>query len=157
MNRTGLIICVVAILISCDKLKLYEEFVQIPGEVWSNGNIISFDVNINDTSSAYNIYINIRNVNRYEYSNLYLFTTARSPDGNSITDTVEVILANDYGKWLGKGAASVFTTTSPYKSNIRFPVRGIYSFDIEQAMRVQDLKYISDVGLRIERAAVRQK
>jgi len=69
-----------------------------------------------------------------------------------VRDTVDIILADENGNWLGRGAASVFTMKYPYRTFVRFPVRGIYTFDIEQAMRVQDLKYISDIGLRIEEA-----
>ena len=70
----------------------------------------------------------------------------------STRDTVEIILADEHGKWQGKGAASVFTLYYPYQTNIRFPLRGIYTFDIEQAMWIKDLKHISDIGLRIEKA-----
>ena len=35
--------------------------------------------------------------------------------------------------------------------NVRFPYRGIYSFDIEQALWDKDLKNISDIGLQIDR------
>jgi gliding motility-associated lipoprotein GldH len=94
----------------------------------------------------------VRNTGKYEYSNLYLFVTAHSPNGNLVRDTVEITLADERGKWLGRGAASVFTLFYPYKTNIRFPMRGIYTFDIEQAMWIRDLGNISDIGLRIEKA-----
>jgi gliding motility-associated lipoprotein GldH len=93
----------------------------------------------------------VRNTGEYEYSNLYLFVTTHSPSGLALRDTIEVVLADDRGKWLGKGAASVFTLYIPYRQNIRFPLRGIYQFDIEQAMWIEDLKHISDIGLRIEK------
>jgi hypothetical protein len=40
----------------------------------------------------------------------------------------------------------------PYKTNIRFPIPGIYTFTIEQAMWIRDLKNISNIGLMIEKA-----
>jgi gliding motility-associated lipoprotein GldH len=111
-------------------------------------------VNINDTVSAYNLYVITRNTGQYEYSNLYLFITAHSPDGNQVRDTAEILLANENGKWLGKGS-SAFTLKYPYRKNIKFPLRGIYRFDIEQAMWVEDLKHISHVGLRIEKIDIK--
>ncbi|MBN2482210.1 MAG: gliding motility lipoprotein GldH [Bacteroidales bacterium] len=152
MKKAGLILSIALITLSCDTRKLFEEYTEIPGDVWNSKNVLHFNVNISDTIRSYNIYIGVRNADRYPYSNLYLFVTAHSPDGNSLKDTVEVVLADELGKWLGKGAASIYTTQHPYKSNIRFPVRGIYTFDIEQAMRVQDLRHISNIGLRIEAA-----
>lgn len=157
MKNAALIASILMILLSCDRNRLFEEFILIPDDVWNNSNVLHYNVNISDTTGAYDITIHIRNVNRYEYSNLYLFVTVHSPDGNSIRDTIEIILADDRGKWLGKGAASIYTTAYPYKSNIRFPFRGIYTFDIEQAMRVNDLRYISDVGLRIEKTTAQAR
>lgn len=152
MKNTALFLFACFVILSCDSSKYYEEFVPIPDDTWNREKILSFDVNISDTSTAYNIYIYVRNLSRYEYSNLYLFVTAHSPDGYMVRDTIETILADESGKWLGQGAASIFTLKYPYRTHIRFPVRGIYTFDLEQAMRVQDLKFISDMGLRIEKA-----
>jgi gliding motility-associated lipoprotein GldH len=136
---------------SCGKRADYEEFVSVP-DTWNSRNVVHFDVNIKDTISPENVYISVRHTGKYEFSNLYLFVTAQSPNGNIKRDTVEIVLANDHGKWLGKGAASVFTMYYPYKTNIRFPLPGIYTFRIEQAMWVRDLKNVSDIGLLVEKA-----
>jgi gliding motility-associated lipoprotein GldH len=138
-------------LVSCRKKTEYEEFVAIP-DAWNNRNLVHFNVNITDTVTPQNVYISVRHSGKSEFSNLYLFVTAESPDGNSKRDTVEMALADVHGKWQGKGAASVFTLYYPYKTNIRFPVAGIYSFTIEQAMWIRDLKNISNIGLMIEKA-----
>jgi|WetSurMetagenome_2_1015567.scaffolds.fasta_scaffold107374_3 gliding motility-associated lipoprotein GldH len=151
MKGTLLIFSILLTLLSCDNGASYEEFISLP-DTWNAGNILHFNVNITDTAEAQNVYISVRNTGKYQFSNLYLFVTAHSPNGVTLRDTVEIVLADDRGKWLGKGAASVFTFYYPYKSNIRFPMRGIYSFDVEQAMWIKDLKNISDIGLRIEKA-----
>jgi gliding motility-associated lipoprotein GldH len=148
-----LYLMVVSLLISCDKNRIFEEFKSIQKQTWSSNNILHFNASIMDTSLIYNVYISVRNTGNYEYCNLYLFVTTHSPSENSIRDTVEIMLADEHGKWYGKGAASVYTLYYPYKVNIKFPLRGIYTFDIEQAMWIKDLKHINDIGLRIERAS----
>jgi len=150
MKNPLLIFTVAFMLLSCGKRPEFEEFISLP-ETWNSNNILHFNVNITDTIESKNVFISVRNTGKYEFSNLYLFVTANSPNGSVLRDTVEVVLADEHGKWLGKGAASVFTRYYPYKINIRFPVRGIYTFDIEQAMWIKDLKNISDIGLRIEK------
>jgi gliding motility-associated lipoprotein GldH len=153
MKSTGLIILLVGILAySCDKLRVSEEFIRIPSKGWERSNILHFNVNIMDTLNPHNVLIHVRNTGKYEYSNLYLFVTVCAPNGSEIRDTIEITLADEHGKWLGKGPATVYTLTYPYKTNIRFPVRGIYGFDIEQAMWNKTLQYITDVGLRVEEA-----
>jgi gliding motility-associated lipoprotein GldH len=59
-------------------------------------------------------------------------------------------LAEPSGKWVGKGFGNVWSNRFRYKSNVRFPVSGVYHFKVEQAMRMEDLEGISDVGLRVE-------
>jgi len=150
MKKTSLILLSLLLCLSCDKYGVYEKFVSIEGQSWNSSSILHFDVNMADTSQAYDVLLSVRNTGNYEFSNLYLFVTAHSPNGSFVRDTVEIILADEHGKWLGKGAASVFTTYHPYRKNIKFPLRGIYTFDIEQAMWIKDLKSITDIGLRIE-------
>jgi len=145
---------VALLLLCCGGNPVFEEFISLP-ETWNSSNVMHFNANITDTATSQNVYISVRNTGKYEYSNLYLFVTAHSPNGNTQRDTVEIVLADQHGKWLGKGAASVFTLYYPYKTNIRFPIRGIYTFDIEQAMWIKNLKNISDIGLRIEKAGER--
>jgi len=61
-------------------------------------------------------------------------------------------LANEKGKWLGSGIGDIYEIQIPYKKNVRFPYPGKYSFTFEQAMRIEELSFVYDVGLRIEKA-----
>jgi gliding motility-associated lipoprotein GldH len=151
MTRILLFSAMLLMLASCRKKTEFEEFVAIP-DAWNNSNLVHFNVNITDTITPQNVYISVRHSGKYEFSNLYLFVTAESPNGNIKRDTVEMVMADEHGKWQGKGAASVFTLYYPYRTNIRFPVAGIYTFTIEQAMWIRDLKNISNIGLMIEKA-----
>ncbi len=137
---------------ACDRNRVFEKNLRIPDAEWVNSNVPYFSVNISDTTAAHNIYINVRNTGKYRYSNLYLFVTTKAPNGNILRDTMDIVLANDRGKWLGKGIGDIYFNQVPYKRNIRFPYRGIYTFEIEQAMRVDTLNDITDIGLRVEKA-----
>ena len=152
MKKSVFILGLLLSLLSCKNDLLYEEYIKIPGETWNNRNILHFSAGISDTTGVYDIFIIVRNINRYEFSNLFIFVTAQSPDNKIVRDTVEIQIADDEGNWLGKGAASIFTVTRPYRLNIKFPIPGIYIFDIEQAMRVDNLKYVTDVGISIEKS-----
>jgi gliding motility-associated lipoprotein GldH len=106
MTRILLFSAMLLMLASCRKLTEFEEFVGIP-DAWNNRNLVHFNVNITDTVTSQNVYISVRHSGKYEFSNLYLFVTAESPNGNIKRDTVEMVLADEHGKWQGKGAASV--------------------------------------------------
>lgn len=140
----------VIILVSCDENRVYEEIVSIKNETWNFKDSLHFDVNISDTVNPFNVLINIRNAGSYQYSNIFLFITTHAPNGISVKDTFEIALADKSGKWFGSGTGNLFNYQAYYKRNIKFPYRGIYMFDIQHAMWNEELKGISDVGLRLE-------
>ena len=94
----------------------------------------------------------MRNDGRYEYSNLWLFIRTNSPTGAILRDTLECRLANEQGRWQGRGSGGRFSLEIPLRYRVRFPNPGTYIFEIDQGMRNKELKYITDLGLRIEKA-----
>lgn len=142
----------VFVLLSCDPERLYEKNIRIPDGIWIQNNPVRFEVVVEDTLTPHNLYINIRNGGMYPFSNLYVFVTTISPSGHSIKDTVQIILADEKGKWLGKGLGDIWDNQRLYKERVRFAQKGEYIFEYEQAMRLEKLPYVLDVGLRIEKA-----
>ena len=141
----------VFLFIACDSKRFYEENKVIPEGVWNRSNKIHFEVNNIDTTGHYTFFLNVRNSLDYPYCNLYLFLTTLFPDGNTGKDTVECQLAEYSGKWYGTGAGSVKFNRFLFQKNVRFNYKGTYTFEVEQAMRVTDLKGITDIGIRIEK------
>ncbi|MDR2037306.1 MAG: gliding motility lipoprotein GldH [Bacteroidales bacterium] len=137
---------------SCDLQNIYEDNVRIPKDGWHQKEMVKFNVDINDTISECNIYINVRNNSKYKWMELWLFVNTHSPQGLSQRDTLKIMLADDHGKWLGHGLGDKFDTRLLYQQNIRFPVSGTYTFEYEQAMRDELLIGIDDIGLRIEKS-----
>lgn len=140
----------VLITASCDLNLVSEDYRQVRNEKWDRENIIEIDTEINDTINPCNIFICSRIRGEYPFSNLYLFIDIYFPDGQLIRDTLNCILADESGKWLGSGFGSIWSNEIPYKSNVRFPVSGKYIFRIEQGMRQKVIPGIVDVGIRIE-------
>ncbi len=137
---------------SCDNNRIYEKNKDISNHVWNKDSIFNFNVEITDTITPCNIYINSRITSQYPKNNLYLFISTYFPDKEKIRDTIECILADKTGKWYGKGFGDVWSYQISYKRNVIFPHKGIYSFQIEQAMRTANLPNILDIGLRVEKA-----
>ncbi|MDP4187483.1 MAG: gliding motility lipoprotein GldH [Bacteroidota bacterium] len=137
--------------ISCDSGQVYEQNIQIPNSSWSRFYKAKFKVSISDTLTSNNLYINIRNSGKYSFNNLFIFIKTIAPSGESIKDTVEIKLADNHGKWLGKGLGDIKFLRVPYKKNVRFPRPGTYTFEFVQGMRTDNLKDITDIGLRVEK------
>jgi gliding motility-associated lipoprotein GldH len=139
-------------IVSCNPSKVFEQNERIVGAKWNKNSKILFNYQVLDTVSPCNLYINIRHIGLYQYSNLYLFVYTKAPNGKQMKDTVEVILADNKGKWKGKGIGDLSDIRVVYKKNICFGLSGKYQFEIQQAMRDETLESITDVGLRIEKA-----
>ncbi len=152
-NKIVLLLSLMLGLFSCDSNKVYEEYIAVENGVWQKENLASFEFEAEDTLQAHNLYINVRNKGSYEYSNLYLFVSLKGPNGNVLKDTVNCILADNRGKWLGSGIGDLWDLKVPYIGGFKFAQTGKYVITLEQAMRVEDgLEGISDIGLRIEKA-----
>ena len=143
-------VCSLLILLSCDPDRVYEKNIKIPEGIWDKDNKVSFEVFIDDTVSAHNLYVNVRNTSLYPFSNLYLFIETTAPSGHTIRETFEIILSDDRGKWLGNGLGDIWDLQQIYKDNVRFAQRGKYTIEYQQSMRMDRLPFVLDVGLRIE-------
>ena len=137
-------------MVSCTNNSFNKRAV-IPEAEWSQESRVAFDVNIDDTLSIYEMGIGLRHLENYRYSNLFVSLHTILPNGNHTHDTIECTLATPEGRWIGKSSGSMRDLTIPLNENLRFPLKGNYHFEIEQAMREPNLKGISDIGLYIEK------
>ena len=152
LKKISFILLIVTILSSCvNKNVIFDESVVISNAAWNNQDFPYFDVNVEDTTSAYNFYLNIRHLENYRYSNFYMFLHTTFPDGNQTHDTIELVLSYPDGRWIGKGSGSMRDNNILLNNNLHFPEKGNYRFEIEQAMRESVLEGITDVGIRFEK------
>src|ERR1700753_1987795 len=115
---------------------------------WTYVNKFRYDAAIDDASAAYTIYINMRVTGEYKYSNMFILLTQVNPDKKSKTTRFELKLADKDGTWLGEGSGNLYSFQIPVITGYKFPAKGTYTFYIEQNMRDNPLREVSDVGLR---------
>lgn len=151
----SLLASVIIAFSSCDRERVFDEYESLKG--WNKDSIVTFEINDIDSSRVYDLFINVRNNNDYNYSNLFLITEIRFPQGKVISDTLEYEMTEPNGEWLGTGFGDVKESKLWYKENVRFEEPGKYEVTIQQAMRkngeiegIQVLEGITHVGFRIE-------
>lgn len=150
LGRSAVLSLLVALGTACDPAPMYEEYVELPERGWYRDSSITFSVDIEDTSSAYQVVWYLRNNDQYDFSNIWLFRSVTSDRGREFGDTAEFYLADPYGKWLGEGVGELKTNTWPFKEQLlRFNRSGEYTFRLQQAMRTDYLQGVEDVGLGI--------
>lgn len=152
INRSFYLLLLVPsiLIISCNSNVLFTESVAMKGNKWELMNIPVFKVSVTDTIKSNNLSFILRTGSDYPFRNIFLFVTATSPEGKILTDTLQYVLADDKGKWYGRGFGDIHELDLPYKSNIFFPSKGEYTFKIQHGMRIENLPGVYDIGFRIE-------
>ena len=149
------IIIMAVAMAACDPGRVYDQTYTVEGQAWDRDSVFYYELLMEDSLSIHDFYITIRNNTDYPYSNLYLFITTRFPNGHATKDTIECILSDKNGKWLGSGSGRIRDNQIMLQQALRFPLKGIYQFYIEQGMRDKQLHGIEDIGLRIVRSKPR--
>ncbi|AIG28976.1 gliding motility lipoprotein GldH [Flavobacterium psychrophilum] len=146
--------------ISCDKSQIFDEYHTFE-DGWKKNSIINFTFNQSASNEPRNLFINIRDNNHYEFSNLFLIVKLESPSGLIKVDTLEYQMAypdgNLQGELIGNGFSDIKESKLWYKENMIFPKTGKYKVSIQQAVRqtgkvkgVEKLEGITEIGFRIE-------
>jgi len=151
-TNKGSILVLLLILSSCNSDIIFSDSVVMPGNKWELSNVPGFSAQVADTIQLTDVYFTIRTGSDYPFRNLFLFVTVSSPDGNTMTDTLEFHLADEKGNWYGKGFGDIHELNLPYRTNVFFPLKGTYLFNIQHGMRIGDLRGVYDFGLRIEKS-----
>jgi gliding motility-associated lipoprotein GldH len=141
------------LLSSCNSNVMFTETLDMADKNWELMNIPVFDVPVDDTLTSFDVFFTIRTGSSYPFRNIFFFVTTTAPDGDILSDTLQYFLADEKGKWYGKGFGDIHELKLPFRSNVYFPMKGTYQFRIQHGMRIEDLKGVYDVGLRVEKTS----
>ena len=144
----------VALLCSCAEPPIYEQYQAVEQTVWPQDKEYYFIFQVDSPSVPVDISLRLRNNNRYPYQNLWLFVLEERPIGPVLRDTIECLLADDYGKWLGHGI-SLYESEIPIRQGYTFPTRGQYAITVRQGMRDSALVGIQEIGLIVSPSTAR--
>lgn len=143
-------------LVSCDKSQVFDEYHTFD-DGWKKNSVINFTFDQEVSKKPYNLFINVRDNDDYEFSNLFLIVKLEHPDGLTKIDTLEYQMANPDGSLLGEGFSDIKESKLWYKEKMMFPKKGKYKLSIQQAVRqtgkvqgVEKLEGITEIGFRIE-------
>jgi gliding motility-associated lipoprotein GldH len=137
-------------LVACNNNRVYDAYMPIDSKGWHADSIASFELEVLDTSSRYAVYLNLRHNHEYPFRNIWFFRTISSKQGIEYTDTINYILADDMGKWLGSGIGETKNVIMPFKKEaLFFNKKGNHIFEVQHGMTDTVLMGISEVGLEV--------
>ncbi len=148
MMRTALIAVLLGMLAACSIPNEPAAFKALPADGWAYGHTLSFDDVYTDSVEAKGrIAIAVRHTDAYHYSNLWLELSMALSDSTERVDTVNIVLADTYGNWQGRGSGASYLITDtvdiPYTFNRNHPPR------LRHIMRLDTVREIEQVGLII--------
>jgi gliding motility-associated lipoprotein GldH len=156
LKSSILFVFIVVFLCSCDKKRVFDEYKSV-GESWDKDNVITFNLPKLDTTKRYNLYVNLRDNDSYQFNNLFLIVSLEQPDGLTKVDTLEYQMADADGTLLGEGFSDIKESKLFYKERVHFKSSENNKIHIKQAVRktgkvvgVENLDGITEVGFRVE-------
>lgn len=155
IKNSALLLLLVILFSSCDKKRVFDQYKSV-GTTWHKDSIVTFNLPELDSTKRYDLFVNLRANNEYQYNNLFLIVALELPNGFTKVDTLEYQMADPQGTLLGEGFSDIKESKLFYKENVRF--RSKYKVHIKQAVRengkvpgVKALDGITEVGFRIEK------
>ena len=138
-------------MISCNQSEAYYKFGYIPHNEWNKSQEICFSL---DSSSInpqqnYSISLEITHNISYSYKNLFLYVDHTIQDRITLRDTLECILVDDFGKWLGSGNGASRQLSVLFKTNFKIDTTLHNEICIRHAMQDLKLKGIEKIGLKV--------
>lgn len=114
---------------------------------WAYGDTLAFDGVQPDSNAVGRLAVMVRHTSSYPYANLWLEITVPCVDGDStvyLVDTVNVALADVYGRWLGHGSGvSRFKVDTLHRHYARIDT----SITLRHIMRVDTLQGLEQMGV----------
>jgi gliding motility-associated lipoprotein GldH len=151
MNRSKILLLFVAVLVAfsgCDTNNIADTNQTMPSRNWSYANKVKVVVDIKDSNKLFNIYFKLRHTADYRYANIFVLFNVKGTQKKR-NRRYEFKLAQADGQWNGSGSGNLYTYTFPLLTNFKFPTPGKYELELEQNMRDNPLKEISDVGIKV--------
>lgn len=133
----------------------HSAFCALPADGWAYGDTVAFEVRKAAAPSHGRLALVVRHTDSYAYGNLWLEVsypqrgTVR-PDSVAaaadtlVRDTVNVVLADDYGRWLGRssGVSHIVTDTLSAAYEYSDSLARVYVRHIMRCDRLPDLEQI---------------
>lgn len=148
MYRLSLYICIALCITACGPKVIYDDKQSI-NDGWSYDSPITFDFEISDTTTLYDMKLQVAHNKDYQWENFYVNVATTFPDGKKLESPLSIELANKNGIWLSECGSEKCLLDLLLRNNVKFPQVGSYRLEFTQDSRQNPLKDITALGLEI--------
>lgn len=146
------------VMSSCsDENKIMDEYQDLNSGIWSLNDTVEFQLNVEDTSKRYDLYMMLRNNSDYPYYNLYIESLITKGGKSLVASKQEKFLfdqttgdpSGDGTFLMDKKMGDVFVHQFPLFQYAQFTEEGTYDIKLVQKMREpEELPGILSVGVK---------
>ncbi len=140
-----------AFLISCESAPTFEKSYVFENKEWKQDVKPSFTVDIKDASKDYDFVLTLRTTTEYKYSNLWVYMNTKTPNGEKAREPFEIKITNPDGSWIGKKTGTIVENSLNFKRR-KLPLKGKYTFILEQGITDSKIDQVLDIGLVVTEA-----
>lgn len=144
--HTPPLIAAISLMAACSGSPEHSGFTTLDPDGWIYGDTVRYTPAASDSSyrRECDVIVVVRNNNSYEYSNLWLRLDYQGSDSTR-TDTLNVVLADDLGNWLGKGIGGSYQLTDTVLRSVELDLAG--EIKVTHIMRTDTLEGIEQIGI----------
>lgn len=132
-------------LLACGPTYEYEVAIDLPDSGWQYQDSLVADFSIEDTTTYYDLFLEITHTPDFPYENFYLQVHTQFPEGERLSEQFSVQLAGKAGVWLGDCNSSTCTILIPVRKGVFFSQQGDYQIVFEQFSRRNPLPAVQRV------------
>ena len=144
-----LFIACAGIITSCADDAFYISTVDMKHNFWQKGEETTYDLQIADTTTCYDIALHLRNNESYPWTNIYVIYSIEDTTGILKNDTTMCNLFDITGRPTGNGLSNVKENTIVLWDDYMFPHGGKYEVKVSHGMRNVELPGIASLTLRV--------
>jgi gliding motility-associated lipoprotein GldH len=146
----GFLLLSTCFLMSCGENYFFEQSIQIEKSAWDYDNQLAYTFEVTDTTKVYNLLLEIDHSTEYAYQNCYLKIHTTFPSGEKVEQVLSIDLADKIGQWQGNCNSEACTVLLDLQKKARFNALGKHQITLEQYMRMNPLRGIHSIALKLE-------
>jgi gliding motility-associated lipoprotein GldH len=144
------------VLFSCGETPHYEKAYSFDNKEWKQDAKLKYEVDIKDIDKEYDFTLTVRTTTDYKYNNLWVFMKTIAPDGSTGREPFEIMISNPDGSWVGNKTGTVVETPLYFRKR-KLPMKGKYTFILEQGITESKVDEILDMILTVDFAKKEQE
>ena len=146
---------ITAALISCDANTVYtKNDDNFPQFRWEKGRAVVFEPTIEDVSVPYDIMINFRHVNGFQYADMQIRVVRISPSGEETSKEFDFPVVDGKGDYLSECALDICDLETDFETGAKFEETGKYTYKISHLMPPDPLPNVMEVGLVVRKSGL---